>query len=236
MKKIILGAAVALLMSAGLFAKTWTNNIGVGFSVPVTLMSAKDPIFYDSGDTQVSLTLKKDKMHLGFNVAGMYLGYHENGFTVKGALSLGVGYASDYWISNDLSGKVSVDPALGFNGLETLGVGYSIVHTDKVVFSVLGGMGFQENVYSYKQTTGLLGQVYEDDITNFFFTFSLGADVTLMLRSPDGFGFFSSIYVGWIPFGTVSREERTNYGKASVDADLKGNVVIAPTIGVVWSF
>ena len=237
MKKVVLGAAVALLMSAGLFAKTWTNNVGVGLSVPISMVSAKDPIFFDSGDTQATMTSTKDKTQFGFNVGAMYLGYHQSGFTVKGALSAGVGYMSDYWASIDTAGRVSVDPALGFNALESIGVGYSIVHTDKVVFALTGGVAFMESTYSEKLITNLV----EDELTNSLFAFSLGGDATVILRSADGFGFFASVFVGWIPVGSVSHEQKVSVGnlgtsKTTIETDLKGNVIIAPTIGVSWTF
>ena len=224
MKKIILGAAVALLMSTSLFANTWTNNIGLGFSVPITMVKAKDPIFYDADSKGAT----KDKTQLGFNIAGMYLGYHESGFTVKGTLSLGVGYMSDYWVDE----KGETDPGLGVNGVETLGVGYSFIHTDRVVLAATGGIGFQEGVYTYNEKIG----DSETDYTNTFFTFNLGADLTAILRTSDKFGFYGSVYVGWIPTGTVSREVKSGSTKTTNDYDLKGNVMIAPTIGVVWTF
>lgn len=232
MKKIILGAAVALLMSTSLFAKTWTNNIGLGFSVPITMVKAKDPIFYDSGDTKANMKLTKEKTQLGFNVAGMYLGYHESGFTVKGSLSLGVGYISDYWPDVNFDNKVSTDPGIGFNAFETLGVGYSFVHTDKAVLAATAGLGFQESIYTYNIKIG----DSETDITDTFFTLSLGGDFTAIIRTSDGFGFFGSVYVGWIPTGTYSTEAKSGSKKTTEDLDLKGNVVIAPTIGVVWTF
>lgn len=217
MKKIILGAAVALLISASLFAKTWTNNIGLGFSVPITMLKAKEPVFYDSGDS-------KEKTQLGFNIAGMYLGYHESGFTVKGALSLGVGYMKDFWLNTNDN---TTDSAIGFNAFETLGVGYSFVHTDKAVLALTGGFGLQEGVYISPS---------DSDITVTLIDFSLGADLTAIIRSSEGFGFFGSIYVGWIPTGTVSREEKDGSSKSTYNEDLNGNLTIAPTIGVVWTF
>ncbi len=220
MKKIILGAAVALLMSTSLFAKTWTNNIGLGFSVPITMVKAKDAVFYDADSKGTT----KDKTQLGFNVAGMYLGYHESGFTVKGALSLGVGYMSEYC--------PDAEPGLGFNGVETLGVGYSFIHTDRVVLAATGGIGFQEGIYTYNEKVGN----FERDITDTFFTLSLGGDFTAILRTSDKFGFYGSVYVGWIPTGTLSREVKSGSTTVKDDVDLNGNVMIAPTIGVVWTF
>lgn len=234
MKKIILGAAVALLMSTSLFAKTWTNNIGVGFTVPITMMKAKNEIFVD---TLTSATDKKTEV--AFDVSGMYLGYHESGFTVKGALGLGIGTISDMYEENG-----SLETGVGFNVFETLGVGYSFVHTNSAVLALTGGFGCQAGIYPRKVKKSFLGYSKEEDITDTNFTFNLGADLTAIIRTSNKFGFYASCYVGWIPTGFVKEENKvetteggtTTSTTISKTEDLNGTVFIAPTIGVVWTF
>ena len=48
--------------------------------------------------------------------------------------------------------------------------------------------------------------------------------------------FIAATYVGWIPTGTASREEKDGSSKSTHNEDLNGNLTIAPTIGVVWTF
>ena len=224
MKKII-GIAVALLMTTGLFAKTWTNNIGVGFTVPITMVEAKKDIFPD-GDS-----LSAKRTFTSYGVQGMYLGYHENGFTVKGAFDLTFGsWEKAYEDSDGWQDVVNICLS------ETLGVGYSFVHSDSVVLAATAGIGLSSAIAPYKYTV----ITEEHDVTLTSTTFNLGADLTGIIRTSPKFGFYGSIYVGWIPFGTAKIEDKVEIGNTSTTNtdswDLKGNMFIAPTIGVVWTF
>lgn len=232
MKKIIIGAAIALVMSTSLFANTWTNNIGLGFSVPITMLKAKDSIF---NDTLTSTTDKKTEV--AFDIQGMYLGYHQNGFTVKGALSLGIGTISDLYEDSG-----SLERGIGVNIVETLGIGYSFIRSDKAVLALTAGIGLQEGIYPRK--VKLINSSEEHDVTDTFFTFNLGADLTAVIRSSEKFGFYASLYAGWIPTGFVKREDKvektvngtTTSTTESFTKDLDGTFFFAPTIGVVWTF
>ena len=234
MKKIIIGAAIALVMSTSLFANTWTNNIGLGFSVPVTNYKAKDSIFYDTATTSTD-----KKTEVAFDIQGMYLGYHQNGFTVKGALSLGIGTISDLYPENG-----SLERGIGVNIVETLGIGYSFIRSDKAVLALTAGIGLQEGIYPRKVKIALLNSSEEHDVTDTFFTFNLGADLTAVIRSSDKFGFYASLYAGWIPTGFVKSEDKVEVTKngttssttESLTKDLDGTFFFAPTIGVVWTF
>ena len=232
MKKII-GIAVALLMTTGLFAKTWTNNIGVGFTVPITMMQSKDDIFIESA------TEKTNKQTFtSFGIQGMYLGYHQSGFTVKGVLDITFGMFSNAYYDDGLQDVFSVNIA------ESLGIGYSFIHTDKVVLAATGGIGLSTAIVPFKFETVGIGGSDEHDITLYGTTFNLGADLTGIIRTSPKFGFYGSIYVGWIPTGSFKAEdkyEKTRGGTTTSTTntethDLNGTVFIAPTIGVVWTF
>ena len=234
MKKIIIGAAIALVMSTSLFANTWSNNIGLGFSVPVTNYKAKDNIFWDTENT-----FTDKKTEVAFDIQGMYLGYHQNGFTVKGALSLGIGTISDLYPENG-----SLERGIGVNIVETLGIGYSFIRSDKAVLALTAGIGLQEGIYPRKVKIALLNSSEEHDVTDTFFTFNLGADLTAVIRSSDKFGFYASLYAGWIPTGFLKEEDKVEVTKngtttsttESITKDLDGTFFFAPTIGVVWTF
>ena len=235
MKKIIIGAAIALVMSTSLFANTWTNNIGLGFSVPITNYKAKDSIFYDTATTSTD-----KKTEVAFDIQGMYLGYHQNGFTVKGALSLGIGTISDLYPEDG-----SMQRGIGVNIVETLGIGYSFIRSDKAVLALTAGIGLQEGIYprKVKLITGI-NSSEEHDVTDTLFTFNLGADLTAVIRSSEKFGFYASLYAGWIPTGFVKSEDKvevtsggtTSSTTKSITEDLNGTFFFAPTIGVVWTF
>ena len=231
MKKRIIGAVIAVALSAGAFAKTWTNNVGVGLTVPVSIMHGKDAIFFDSYDssTQTSKTTK-DKTAVSYNVLGSYLGYHENGFTVKGALSLGIA-AIPEWFYDD-----GATPGIGVSLTETIGAGYSFIRSDRFVLAATGGFGLQEIIIPHSHKNALV----ELDITDTLITFNLGADITAILKTSDTFGFFASCYLGWIPFGQYKQEVKRTVNSSSTTitntVDLDGSFFIAPSIGLQWVF
>lgn len=221
MKKIILGAAVALLMSTSLFAKTWTNNIGVGFSVPISSIGVDK----DGAD---------DIFQIGYGVQGFYTGFHQNGFTVKASESVGVATSKDIGIQ-DSDTNVGV-----FSNLE-IGAGYSFIRTEKVTLSALGMFGLDISVYSDSGETTYNGQKadYTDSIGTAIF--SAGADLQAIFRFKPNFGMFCNIAGRYLIAGgtfgeTEYKYKNTTHTDSHSDGNLRGKFRIQPSIGVVWTF
>ena len=221
MKKIILGAAVALLMSASLFAKTWTNNIGVGFSVPISSIGVDE----DGAD---------DIFQVGYGVQGFYTGFHQNGFTVKASESVGVATSKDIGIQ-DSDTNVGV-----FSNLE-IGAGYSFIRTEKVTLSALGMLGLDISVYSDSGETTHKGEKW--DYTNSVGTaiFSAGADLQAIFRFKPNFGMFCNVAGRYLVAGGTFGEVEYKKGskketESNSEGNLRGKFRIQPSIGVVWTF
>ncbi len=235
MKKIIIGV-LALVMSTSLFAKSWTSNVGVGFTVPITMVQGKDNIFIES------LTSSTDKKTFTtYGLQGMYLGYHDNGFTFKGKLDLAFGMDKKTYY--DYTDKEFKD-ILAINLNETLGVGYSFIRSEKVLLAATAGIGLSQIIIPYKTGVKYNGTSTDQETTITYTTFNLGADLTAILRTSQKFGFYASFYIGWIPFGNAKTENKiettsggtTNSNTTTNTKDLNGNIFIAPTIGLVWTF
>lgn len=221
MKKIV-GLLLVALMATGLFAKTWTNNVGVGFAVPINGFKL------DSSDVQLF-----DDKQIAYDVQGMYLGYHENGFTVRGSLNLGIGTVKDLWF--DIVEKNFVY-GIGVDLKENIGVGYSFIRSRKFVLALTAGIGLQETIYPREEKVGSVTTT----TTYTSFLFSLGGDLTSIVRFSDKFGMFFNLNAGFAPFAKLYGEEKTETSSTTTtvdkDYDLKSTYTITPSVGFVWTF
>ncbi len=224
MKKIFSVMAIALL-ATGLFAKTWTNNVGVGFTVPISTIgidkSGADDIF-----------------QVGYGVKGFYLGYHQNGFTVRAAESLGLATSKDIKLQDR-------DTNLGFFSNLDLGAGYSFIRDDKMTLSLLGMIGLDIAAYSTSRSSTYDKKSADLTATLGYAMFSVGADAYFAFKFKPNFGLFADVACRYLVAGGSFGETEYEYKNGSktetvkfdtTDGDLRGKFRIQPSIGVVWSF
>lgn len=220
MKKII-GVLAIALVATGLFAKTWTNNVGVGFALPFN-------------GFQVDASNSKDlSPQISYDIQGMYLGYHENGFTVRGSLDLGVGTVKDFWYD---TAKKEYEYGIGVDLREQIGVGYSFIRSEKFVLALTAGIGLKETIIPRTET--VLNTT--TDTTGTIFLFDLGGDLTALVRFSERFGMFFNVHAGFVPFGKFYTSSETKVGSTTTTTDkdynLKTTYIIAPSLGFAWSF
>lgn len=220
MKKII-GVLAIALVATGLFAKTWTNNVGVGFALPFN-------------GFQVDASNSKDlSPQISYDIQGMYLGYHENGFTVRGSLDLGVGTVKDFWYD---TAKKEYEYGIGVDLREQIGVGYSFIRSEKFVLALTAGIGLKETIIPRTETVGNV----TTDTTGTIFLFDLGGDLTALVRFSERFGMFFNVHAGFVPFGKFYTSSETKVGSTTTTTDkdynLKTTYIIAPSLGFAWSF
>ena len=149
MKKFVVMAAALALVSGTVFAKSWTNNIGVGASIPASKIATDDDVI-DETVTQA-----------GFAFDFTYLGIAESGFAVK--VNYDVGAVS----CEDASQKG--DNLVGTYTNFTFGAGWAFVNDEKFTLAATGMIGFdfteyEEEIQTVTYTTDLL-------------LFSVGADI-----------------------------------------------------------
>ncbi len=220
MKKII-GVLAIALVATGLFAKTWTNNVGVGFALPIN-------------GFQVDISNSKDlSPQISYDIQGMYLGYHENGFTVRGSFDLGVGTVKDFWYDTV---KKEYEYGIGVDLREQIGVGYSFIRSEKFVLALTAGIGLKETIIP--RTEKVLNTT--TDTTGTIFLFDLGGDLTALVRFSERFGMFFNMHAGFVPFGKFYTSSETKTGSTTTTTDkdynLKTTYIIAPSLGFAWSF
>ena len=227
-KSVVSFLFIALGLSCG-FAKTWTNNIGVGVSVPFSKIEfeEKDNIKPD------------DISQMGFAIESTYLGYHENGFTAKADYAFGVFTTDDVNIQGDTKN-------VGIGGNVDIGAGYSFIRNEK--FTLATTLMFGLSLYSYfdhgtsdKDTV----DEKEYDTVMALCTLDLGADIFASYRLSEHFGLFANLGIRYYPVGVSGsqtdyewKEGSTKYTKSdeSDNYTLSGKYKIAPTLGVVWNF
>lgn len=231
MKKILSVLAIAL-MSTALFAKTWTNNAGFGFTLPISSITS------DNEDVN-------DFFQIGYGIQGFYLGYHENGFTVKAAESAGLATSKDFYFPDN-------DTHFGvFNNIE-VGLGYTFIKNNRVTLSLLGMLGLDLSVYSDSEDdTDVLAAdnstTVKGDYTISIGTalFSVGGDLFVSCKLKPNLGLFCNISGRYLVAGKAFGEQETKYktGDKTItskedfgDRDLNGKFRIQPTIGLVWTF
>ena len=216
MKKIFSVMAIALL-ATGLFAKTWTNNVGVGFAVPINGFQL-DVSNSSNVGPQVS-----------YDLQGLYLGYHENGFTVRGSLDVGVGTVMDKKFWGDENG-------IGVNLKEHLGAGYSFIRSEKFLLALTAGIGLQETIFPREDTVGSV----TTNTTATSLYFSIGGDLTALVHFSQKFGMYFNLNVGFAPFGKIYYSQETKTGKTTTTSDtnydLKSTYTITPSLGFAWTF
>ena len=206
MKRFVAGLVSLVIVSGAAFAKTWTNHIGVGLGVPVESVEPKD----------------SDKIvQAGIVFDATYIGVHSNGFTVKAGFDSGAVGSDDVKIQGD---DMNTATFVAFN----LGAGYSFVRTDKVLFGTTAMFTGAFNMYEEKTEHG--GKNYTDSVV--VGAFGIGADVYGVYNIGNHFGFYANLGLRYIFDGVVQAEVAGN----KADSDVKGNVFVLPSLGVIWHF
>ena len=231
MKKMLLVLAAALL-THGAFAKKWTNNVGVGFTLPVA-------------NINVDERGADDVLQISYGIEETYIGYHENGFTAKASAAIGLATSDDIRIAGLEKGD---NPDGGLYESCVLGAGYSIVRTDKVLFGVVGTFGLEFSHYFASVSYGLDGGGEElADDTDYMLslvTLSLGADVYACYRFTPHFGMFTNVGFRCPLVGVAITQaesswkvDDTSYSRTrTTNSDLAGIFIVQPTVGVMWHF
>lgn len=227
-KKIFIAALVWAALSGSAFAKKWTNNIGVGASLPVSSVGV-DKKGVDDID------------QIGYGVEGVYMGLHENGFTAKASISIGVMTSRDVSVQQERKTNIGV-----FENI-SLGAGYSFVSTERFLLGALGVVGIELGQYSVEEDdVAVNGGAATGDSKNSLslVTASMGAELFAVCRLTVRFGLFAGLNARWILGGTASSENQEEWregGKKwistdSDDTNLLGKSIVQPTVGVIWTF
>lgn len=240
MKKLL---AFILIAGAttGAFAKKWpqwTNNVGGGITGNYSQIGADN-------------TTSSDVIEqFGIGLEGIYLGYHENGFTAKADYAIGATASKDVTLQDK-------DTNIGFFTNIALGAGYSVPVTENLLFSFTGMVGADVSLfgdekedisYYYENSDGTSDEAYSADYaaTVGLITLSIGGDILAKYSVSEHFGFFANISARWVIGGIETHETTYTYQKerkqreltaqTSKDYDLLGKFRVEPTIGVIWTF
>ena len=225
MKKILFSLVFIFIFSTGAFSKTWQNNIGIGFSVPFSSIGVNK-----SGEDSIN--------QLCYGAEGTYIGIHQNGFSIKADVSLGIATSKDISLQDR---KINVG---AFENV-VFGAGYSFVHTEKTVLGACAAFGVEMSQYSVKEDDVKIDSEYYDVTkTISLVTFSAGADFFAVYRLSPRFGFFANLAARFIIVGnenyeykqeTTSKKSK-NSSSSDNDIDLLGNFIVQPSIGLIWTF
>ena len=199
-------------------AKKWTNNAGVGLTVPFNKYDA-------DGDTI-------DQTSIAANL--MYLGMHQNGFTVKAAANTGVA------LTNSIAFAGDDDLHAGTFVSMELGAGWSFVRSEKFTLSALAMLGFEGAAYNTESKSyshAELGNV-DRSFTATVAAFTVGADITATLYTRSHFGVFCSVAARYMPISTlVSSVSYKKDDFARTETYTKtghGAFSVTPAVGAVW--
>ncbi len=225
MKKSLTILAIFAFFTSSLFAKSWTNNIGLGYSMPFSFIGINE-----SG--------AKDINQIGYGVCGSYTGIHNSGLTLKADVSIGLNTTKDVTIQKSGT-NFGVFENIGF------GVGYAFINSEKATLGATGSLGIELSQYSFTEEDITYNSHKADStITSSIVSASIGADLFGIYRFTEGFGIFTNITAKYILGGTTKVENKYEWEESdtkktsisSTDAEIRGKFLIQPTIGIVWTF
>ena len=231
MKKIVIALLAATMALSGASAKKWTNNVGFGFTLPISQIG-------------VDKSGVDDIFQIGYGLEGTYVGIHERGFTVKADLGAGLTASDDVALQGS-------DSNLGIFYNVAVGAGWTFVHTEKFTLSATGMLGCDVSVFfDSEDDVPAIGETFStyesvDQICGLAMI-SAGADVFASYRIKEHFGVFANLsarylIVGGSSYGTEYTYKKKNGHTAterdsSDGPDLAGKFRIQPTIGIIWNF
>lgn len=229
MKKLFTILLLSSLVS-GVFAKSWTSNVGAGFTVPFSRIGVDK-----AGEDDIN--------QLCFGAEGFYLGYHDNGFTVKGDYTIALATSRDITLQNH---KTNV----GFLTNTSIGAGYSFVRSENLLVSLTGMFGVDVSIF--KDSNDDVDYDYDNvedkkadyDRTLSLVTLNFGMDFFTRYKMGDHFGVFTNLSARYIIGGwgndetsyTYDTGRSTRSDKTTHYTDLLGYFQIQPTFGVCWTF
>lgn len=205
MKKTLF-TLVALLVGFTASAKSYTNNIGWGLRAPAYSKIEIDAPGYNG---------ENELWPAGFDV--QYLGYFDNGFSIKGNFDL-----SFSWVT--VAGKE--EDMFSVAATERIGLGYGIVRTEKVYFGMFGFLGVDSTV--------MFKSIGPNDLYTVCTRVIVGADPTIVFTPGKTFSLYGSCGVG-VGFGTATAEVK-GPNSSSKNFDLEPSFVMYPVIGMSWKF
>lgn len=223
MKKIILTLAAAVLCSTA-FAKTWTNNVGVGFAFP----SSRIGVNQDNAD---------DIVQVAYAVQGSYIGVHESGFVVKAESNLGLATSNDVKVQGNNTNA-------GFFDNFVVGAGWAFVNTESTLFGFTGCCSVDLNIYSKldDREVSSVRHTYTTSMVNVLF--GIGGDLFVRKRVSDHFGVYANVSGRYLPGGVSVLRHTDEYDtdddtiktSSSDSSTLIGKFTIEPSVGFMWTF
>ena len=224
MKKIICMTLTLSVFGAGLFAKTWTNNAGVGITFPNSMVCV---------DEKGADDIYQHK----FGFEGVYIGVHETGFTVKGGFDTGVTASKNVEIQD-------FNTNIGFYENINLGAGYSFVNTDTTLFGITAMIGLNADIYPHFNAYDVSGVRHEKTDTLTLITAEAGLDLFVRHNIGNNFGFYAGIGGRYVVGGVSFFQSKDEYEEAGEDKEtvhdekklLIGNFNVKPSVGFIWKF
>ncbi|MBQ9909126.1 MAG: outer membrane beta-barrel protein [Treponema sp.] len=229
MKKLFTILLLSTLIS-GAFAKSWTNTFGAGFTVPFSKIGV------DKED-------EDDITQIGFGLEGFYLGYYDNGFTLKGDYAIALTTTRDIHIQDHKTNA-------GFFTNTSIGAGYTFNPTDNFIVSLTGMFGADVSIFKdsdedvdYSDKNGEERKA-DYDRTLSLITVNVGMDLFTRCKLGENFGIFTNLSARYIIGGwgtdetshTYDTRHNTRSDKTTHYTDLLGYFRIQPTFGVCWTF
>lgn len=220
MKRIFAAVAVMAATVSGAFA--WTNNFGFGAVVPVSKIEAKT-------------TSAKDISEIGGGISAFYMGFTDIGFTFKTDFHAGAMTTKDVNVQGS-------DTNVGSLSGGSLGLGWTLVKSERVTLSLLGMFGVDSTSYTDKKTNVGAYKYAENTVTNV--TFNVGGDVYAAYKIGGHFGVFANVGVryvlGGLSMNSVERGKEsggtTTVERESYDNKYIGGFSVQPSLGVCWRF
>ncbi len=219
MKKVFLACALALAGVLAFGQSSWKHSAGAAVNASFYSLHAKDDGFKNAFVPQLS---------------ARYYGEAQNGFCVSGTLSFGWALSKNFKL--DTEDKVCAGLAFG----TAIGAGYAFHFSDRWTFALLGTLSFDWMFYKFKKTISakVSGGTVSSEWTqeDFLFAFGIGCEAIGIFPLTKHFSMCGTLGLKFFDAGKLKLSGNKLGRDYSDSFEIRGNIALIPSFGVVWTF
>lgn len=183
-----------------------------------------------------SLHVKGDGVKNAFvpQISLRYFGEMSNGFCLSGTFDMGLSVSKKFKLESE--DNVSLGLAFG----TTLGAGYAFHFSDRWTLAVLGTLSFDWMTYKFKKTISAKvssGTVSSDwTQKDILFAFGIGCEAIGIFPLTPHLSMYGTLGFKFFDAGKLKRSG-SKLGHSYKDSfEVRGNVALIPSFGVMWTF
>ena len=167
-------------------------------------------------------------------LSARYYGEAQNGFCVSGTFGFGLSVSRNFKLDNE--NNVCAGLAFG----TTIGAGYAFHNSSRGTFALLGTLSFDWMTYKFKKTisANVSGGTVSSEWTqeDSLFAFGIGLEAIGFFPLTNRLSLYGTLGLKFFDAGKL-RINGKKLGRSYNDSfEIRGNVALIPSFGVMWTF